>query len=398
MRTSELVDLEPLLTASSGPLWTRLRRLPDGLRTARLGEALVLLRHADGRAALGNRAFGQGILEDLGSGLDPRYVARRRRSLLHLSGAEHARMRRLASPAFKPGAIDRMRPLMRRTFGELVDRTIPGPVVDAVAAWTHPYPIPVICSALGIPAADLPLYSRTADAWTLALFDASAVPEGLAAHDELDAHVRRLVEARRAEPADDLITDLIQQQEDLTTEDLTALVSALIMAGTDTTRLQLASCLEFLAGRPDLWAELKKDPGLIPAAVEEMARLTPVASFLRRVATADATVNGLDIPAGTRIILAIPAMNRDPDVYADPHAYDLGRPAAAATLSFGGGAHYCLGGQLGRVEMQEALGTLLGRVARLEPAGPPTWRPLRSLQGPARLPIRYEPERGSNRA
>jgi len=379
------------LAQSTGPIWERLQRLPKGLRAARLGEALLLLRHSDGRAVLGSRNFAQGILEDLGTQIDPRYVERRRRSLLHLSGAEHLRQRRLATPAFRAAAIDRLRPLMRRTLCDLLDRINPGQAVDLVAELTQPYPIPVICAALGVPAHDHSFFSRAADAWTLALFDPDAIPEGLAVHQQLDQYVTRLIEARRLRPADDLLTDLITGdggKDTLTTMELIALVSALIMAGTDTTRLQLASGLDLLARHPDLWQMLRGNPELAPAAVEEITRLTPVASFLRRVAIKDTDLEGLQIRAGTRVILAISAMNRDPEVYPDPDRFDLTRPVATTALSFGGGVHYCLGGQLGRAEINEAL-ILLGReIVELQPIGAPTWRPLKSLQGPLRLPAR----------
>jgi cytochrome P450 len=388
---ARLPQADALLAEASGPTWERLACLPPGLRAARFGTALLLLRHADGRAVLGNKCFAQGILTDLGLGIDPRYIERRKRSLLQLSGAEHLRQRRLALPAFKQSAIDRLRPLMRRTLTDLLDRIPGGTVIDAVTQLTHPYPVPVICTALGVPTEQQPFFSRAADAWTLALFDPAAVPASLAVHDELDTYVKRLIELRRLHPAEDMLSDLIAGDggdDVLSNDELTALVSALIMAGTDTTRLQLASGLEFLARRPAVWRMLQESPELVPAAVDEITRLTPVASFLRRVATSDIDLGGLPIRAGTCVILAIPAMNRDPDVFSNPHRFDIRRSKASATLSFGGGAHYCLGSLLGKAELHEAFATLGREVAEVRPAGAPTWRPLRSLQGPSRLPVR----------
>jgi cytochrome P450 len=387
---ANLPRVDGLLAGASGPTWERLAPLPPGLRAARFGDALILLRHADGRAVLGSKCFTQGILTDLGPNIDPRYIERRKRSLLQLGGAEHLRQRRLALPAFKPAAIERLRPLMRRTLTELLDRIADGATVEAVTALTHPYPVPIICTALGVPTEDRPFFSRAADVWTLALFDPAAVPASMAIHEELDAYVRRLIDERRLRPAEDMLSDLIAGdggEDVLSTEELTALVSALIMAGTDTTRLQLASGLELLARRPDLWRMLRESPELVPAAVDEITRLTPVASFLRRVATTDTDLGDLPIRAGTCVMLAIPAMNRDPTVFTDPDRFDVTRSNAKETLSFGGGAHYCLGSLLGKAELHEALATLTRAVAEVRPSGAPTWRPLRSLQGPSRLPV-----------
>jgi cytochrome P450 len=311
---------------------------------------------------------------------------------LELSGAEHLRQRRLALRAFKLADIDRLRPLMRSTLVGLLDAIAPGHVVDAVSEVTHPYPIPIMCSALGVPARDQPFFSRAAAAWTLAFFDPSAVPAGLAAHEELDTYVVRLIEERRRAPAEDMLSHLIAgdgSDDVLSTEELTALFSALMMAGADATRVQLASGLEFLARRPDIWRTLAEAPDLIPSAVDEINRLMPVTSVLRRVATTDTDLGGLPICAGTCVILAIPTMNRDPDVFPNPHEFDLSRTNGSAMLSFGAGAHYCLGSQFGKAELHEAYATLGREVAEVRPAAPPTWHPLRSLQGPARLPVHF---------
>ncbi|MFI6663022.1 cytochrome P450 [Streptomyces sp. NPDC050523] len=387
--STDLPQLDVLYQQGNGPVWDRLAAVPPSLRAGRLGDSLLLLKHADGRTVLGSRDFDQGILADLGTDIDPRFIRRRNRSLLQLSGAEHVRQRRLAAPAFKPPMINRMRSLMRNTVHRLLDE-VPGAECDAVAAFTHPYPIPVICTALGVPVKDQPLFSHAAEAWTLAFFDPAAVPEGLAAHDRLDAYVTNLIQERRHHPGDDMFTSLITGEDDEipSAEELTSLISALIMAGTDSPRIQLASALEYLSRRPDLWQLLHDKPELVPAAVEELTRLTPVAGILRRVATRNTAVNGIGIPAGTRISLAISVMNRDPDVFDAPHTFDLTR-VSGAPLSFGAGAHHCIGRQLARAELTEAITTLTSELSSFRPAAPPEWRPVKSLQGPRRLPIRF---------
>ncbi|QCX82816.1 Pentalenic acid synthase (plasmid) [Streptomyces sp. YIM 121038] len=256
----------------------------------------------------------------------------------------------------------------------------------------------MICAALGVPTSDTALFSRVADAWTRAFFDSAAVPEALDAHQAIDTYTARLIDQRRGAPGRDLISELLAQETGCgiwEPRTLIELLSALIVAGTDTTRVQLASIIEHLARRPQQWQALRKDPARIPATAEEIIRLTPVASLLRRTATADVDLGGLAIPTGTIVTLAIPTMNRDPDVFPDPYRIDLTRPNAQAHLSFGGGAHFCLGNALGRAEIHEALAVLTERITHLTPLRPATWRPPNSLQGPTELPMRISPSRGA---
>ncbi|MGW7518497.1 cytochrome P450 [Streptomyces sp. NPDC054796] len=388
-RVDELLD-----PRRNAPLWQQLEQVPSDLRTAGLGNTVLLLRHADGKAVLACRSFRQGLLAGLeaadGTPVEPCFVARRQRSLNQLDGPEHARQRRLAGPALRPVFADRLRPLMREVMHGLIDAVPPTGICDAVTSLSHPYTIPVICAALGVPASDTALFSRVADAWTRAFFDPAAVPEALDAHQAIDAYSARLIDERRARPGRDLISELLAQEtagDAWEPQTLIELLSALIVAGTDTTRVQLASIIEHLSHHSERWQALRDDPSQIPATVEEIIRLTPVASLLRRTAIADVDLGGLVIPEGTVVTLAIPVMNRDPDVFPDPDRIDLARPNAQAHLSFGGGAHFCLGNALGRAEIHEALAALTARITELTPARPAVWRPPHSLQGPARLPL-----------
>ncbi|WP_030689038.1 cytochrome P450 [Streptomyces sp. NRRL B-1347] len=376
---------DALLTDAEGPIWQRFAALPRHHRAVRLNDSVVLLEHADGRAVLTSRDYSQGILNDLQRAhIDPRYIARRRRSLLHLEEPAHSQHRRYAARSFKPAAVDRLRPLMRRTVARLLPATAQ-PVFDAVTQLTDRYPIPIISAALGLPDQDADFLSRTAHAWTHALFDPTAVPAGLAAHERLDAHVTRLFRGPPA-PEGTLLADLRAPSHPLTPPERIALITAVLMAGIDTPRLQLASGLELLARHPQHWRTLRAHPERIPQAVDEIIRLTPAISLLRRTASVDTSLAGLPLRQGTRIILCIPAMNRAPGLYHQPGVFDIARNAGTG-LSFGAGAHYCLGARLAHAMLEEAITVLTHRLATITPAAPPIWHPPLALQGPAHLPL-----------
>ncbi len=374
------------------PLWQRLASLPAGLRAARQGDSVLLLRHSDGKAVLASRHFRQGFLAGLENtaSIDARFLARRRRSLNQLDGPTHAHLRRLAGPAFRPGFVGHQRPLMRRIMTDLVRSVSADGSCDAVAQLTAPYTVPVICTVLGAPTGDADFLSRAASSWTRGFLDPAAVSEALAAHDAVDGYIAALVEDRRATPGRDLISELLAQE---TTDDvweagvLTELLSALIIAGIDTTRIQLASIVEFLSRHPEYWKLLRDDSSMIPAVAEEITRLTPVASLLRRVATEDVDLGGFTVHKGTLVTLAIASMNRDPDVFPDPDHVDLTRGNPQAHFSFGGGHHFCLGNALGRAEIQEALAVLSEEIAAMHPVSSAVWSTPSSFQGPVSIPL-----------
>jgi cytochrome P450 len=333
------------------------------------------------------------------SGVDGPMRERQTRSILSMEGAEHTRLRRLASPAFTPRATDRLRPFMREVVNGLVDTFAASGSCELVDDLCEPYPIPIICELLGAPKEDWKLFSD----WATNIFrifnndiaNDRALIEG--AMDELDDYVRAMVEERRSRPADDLLSHMIAVEEEgdrLSTGELVMMTEAVLMAGTDTTRNQLACSVALLAEHPDQWARLAEEPSLGSRAVEETMRHLGAVRGTGRVASEDIEYRGVTFPAGTLVMISLAAANLDAAVWDEPHRFDIERePGSAGQMTFGSGIHFCLGASLARAELHEALAVLARRMPNLGLDGPIEWKPASvGIWGPSRLPLRFTPE------
>lgn len=316
-------------------------------------------------------------------------------NLISLDGGEHHRLRRLASKAFTPRATTRLRTTIVKVITDLVDRHTPAGRCDVVTDIARQYPIPIMCALLGTPAEDWELFSDWTDDifktfdWDVATHQHSIV----AAWEELDAYVDDMVARRRQTLTDDLVSDLIRAEDHgdhLNADELRTLVAGLLMAGTDTTRNQLAASLHALCDRPDQWALLAERPELAPQAVEETMRHSPITATALRTAIEDVELAGVIIPAGTLVLANTAAANRDPDVYDDPDRLDITREGVPAMQTFGAGMHYCIGANLARLELAEALAIITRRMPNARRTGPAPWRPLTALSGPTTLPIEFD--------
>ena len=167
------------------------------------------------------------------------------------------------------------------------------------------------------------------------------------------------------------------------------LAGGLLMAGTDTTRNQLAASIGTLCDHPDQWELLAKHPELAPGAVEELMRFSPVIFATMRVAREDVEIGGHPIASGTMVMVNTASANRDAAVYDDPDRLDITRKDAPTMLTFGGGIHYCLGTHLARIELAEALSVITQRIPTAPRAGAAPWRPLMATTGPQTLPIEF---------
>ncbi|WP_156625017.1 cytochrome P450, partial [Mycobacterium sp. 852002-30065_SCH5024008] len=168
------------------------------------------------------------------------------------------------------------------------------------------------------------------------------------------------------------------------------LAGGLLLAGTDTTRNQVAASVHVLCEHPEQWGLLKERPELAMRAVEETMRHSPIACGTLRLVVEDAELDGYLFPAGTMVLVNTAAANRDPAVYDEPDRVDITREGAPPILTFGGGVHYCLGANLARREIAEALNVIAGRLLNPRTAGPVPWKPMVSLSGPKSLPIEFD--------
>lgn len=316
-------------------------------------------------------------------------------SLLGLDGKPHRRLRSLVSKAFTPRASARMHNTIVEVINDLIDHVAAQGRCDVVTDIARPYPVPIICALLGAPREDWQLFSRWADEiFTAFTFNPDGVDEAfvMRAWGELDDYVDEMVARRRHTPTDDLLSALIRAEDEgdrLNAAELRMLAGGLLLAGTDTTRNQLAGSIDALVDHPDQWALLAENPELAANAVEETIRHSPIGSGTLRTVTADTDFAGHLFPAGTMVIVNTLAANRDPAVYDDPDRFDLTRSGAPAVLTFGGGIHYCLGANLARLELAEALKIVTRRMTNPSRTGPAPWKPMMELSGPTTLPIEF---------
>jgi cytochrome P450 len=358
----------------------------------------MVTKHDDVTAILRDRRFHSALamLPQM-SGMEGEMLERQQRSILSMEGDEHTRVRRLASPAFTPRATDRLRPFMREVMGELVDRVADRGRCELVADVCEPYPIPIICELLGAPKEDWKLFSG----WATNVFRifnndiANDLPAIKGALEELDVYVRAMIDERRGKPLDDLLSHMIAVEEEgdrLSTDELVMMTEAVLLAGTDTTRNQLACSVALLVQHPDQWALLAEHPELAPRAVEETMRVLGAVRGTARIASEDIEYRDVLFPMGSLVATSLAGANFDPDGWPDPHRFDIERePSSAPQMTFGSGIHFCLGASLARAELQEALSLLARRMPGLELDGPIEWKPSTvGIWGPAKLPLRFE--------
>ena len=318
-------------------------------------------------------------------------------SLLCVEGETHRRLRGLCSRAFTPRTVARLHDAMVDVMNDLVDKVADSGHCEVVADLARPYPVPIICALLGAPREDWQRFSSWADdifrAFTLSADIQALQPAVMRAWGELDDYVDDMVAHRRRSLTDDLLSDLIRAEDDgdrLDAAELRMLAGGLLLAGTDTTRNQVAASVQVLCEHPDQWELLRDNPELAMHAVEETMRHSPIAGGTLRLVVDDVELDGYLFPAGTMVLMNTFAANRDPTVYDDPDRVDITREGAPAILTFGGGVHYCLGANLARREIAEALNVLTGRLRNPRIAGPVPWKPIVSLSGPKSLPIEFD--------
>ena len=318
-----------------------------------------------------------------------------RRNILHVNGDQHRRLRNLVNPAFTPRAADRWRPVMREYLARLWDPLASANRCDFVAAFAKPYPSLTIATVMGAPLEDAPrlyewsnLIQRQFDPHSL-VHEIDSIERACAEFYEWAA---ALIERRRDEPADDLISTLIaaeQEGDRLSDVECMNLVLNVLVGGVDTTQSQLAHGLRMFAGHPDQWQLLAREPERAAAAVEELVRFEPITPFTARLLHEPVEYRDVVFPEGTVVMVCAFSANRD-GVEGEPSEFDIAADRGdAKPLTFGAGVHYCLGANLARAELQEALTFLPPRMPGLRLDGEPELGSVHGIYGLESLPIRW---------
>ncbi|WP_134729773.1 cytochrome P450 [Amycolatopsis nivea] len=330
-------------------------------------QAWLATKYADVKLVTADPRFSR----ELAQGLDQPRMRRQQMGdgIMGMDPPDHTRLRRLVMKAFTARRLEAMRESVRTLVHQLIDEMIekgaPGDLVEDLA---RPLPVTVICKLLGVPKEDHSIFSE----WTQALVgDATAKGDVLDVYgDKLDNYVAQLVAQRREEPTDDLLGALVYARDagdKLTENELIAIAGAgLLTGGVETVSTALPSFIFTLLTQPELLAQLRAQPEIMPTAVEELLRWVPIntAAMFARYATEDIRIGDVVVRTGDPVLPALHAANRDPEVFANPNVIDLTR-SPNPHVAFGHGPHHCIGAQLARLELQEGLKAILERFPEL---------------------------------
>lgn len=357
------------------------------------GEAWLVTRHADVRTVFADPRFSRAkaITEDV-----PRATpfAPPPNSIMSMDPPEHARLRRLVGKVFTAARVEQLRPRAMEITDQLLDRIVEhGGPVDLVEHFCFPLPATLICELYGIPAEDQEEFKHWSNAFVST--NKVTIEETIASTQKLGEYLTGLAADRRENPGDDLISALVQAHDDegrLTEEELVLLGATILVAGYESTAGELSNFIYLLLTRPEALRQLRDRPELLGSAIDEMLRYGPVmaGAGFARVATEDVELSGTTIRAGEFVLPSDAAANRDESVYGDTNnTLDFERQPNPH-LAFGHGAHFCLGAQLARMELQVGLRGVFDRFPDLRLAVDPaelSWKQGTLSHGVSELPV-----------
>lgn len=369
---------------------------------------LVTTRYDDCHAVLRNPRFGRGITGDnvrpqglfdanLAPEVRQEFFERGTASMLFADPPDHTRLRKLANRAFTPRRVERLRPAIQATVDAILDAIAEQGGADVMEQLAFPLPVTVIGELLGVPAADRPGFQPVVRAVTVGIepfADDKGMRAALDAQDVLRGYFEALLADRRRQPQDDLLTALAQAREaddSLTDDEIIATAILLFAAGFETTTNLIGNGLLALLRHPSEMERLRADPGLAPGAVEEILRYDSPVQVNSRTALEPAEVAGEPVPAGQVVVVLQGAANRDPARFSEPDRFDTTRPDNVP-LSFGGGAHHCLGAPLARLEGDVVFSSLASRFSDIRlTTDELRWKPGITLRGLEDLPVEVKP-------
>ena len=328
-----------------------------------------------------------------------------RASMIDMDPPIHTRLRRLVSKAFTPRHVQSYTPAVRARVRAALDDLVAGGGGDWVDRVAKPIPIGVICDILGVPEADHALMIELSDHLVAGTSSAPLPPDAYgnttplrllpfnspAAH-ALNEYALNLGRRRRHDPQDDLVTKLIEAEIDgerLSEEEFANFFRLMIFAGNETTRSSMSHLALYLVDHPEQFASVRSDRTLLAGAAEEVVRYSSPILYFRRTATRDCELSGTSIAAGEKVVMYYAAADFDPEVFPDPLGFDVSRPNSPANVAFGGGgAHFCLGASLARLELAELIDEIVERNFTIEVAGEPEFVDSNFVNGIEHLEVR----------
>lgn len=318
----------------------------------------------------------------------------RNRSILNIDPPDHTRLRRLVSKAFTPRTIESLRPMVQRMVDAMLDAMEAAGEADVVGRLAFPLPFDVISEMLGMPAADKELIRDWSSAIVKTIDPIVSDEEVVAAVEaqhKMSDHLDRVIAWKADHPGDDLLTVLIEAEDDgdtMSARELRDQVSLLFIAGHETTVNLIGTGIRELLLHPQQ-LELVRDEGMPTTGVDELLRWVSPVQISRRVATADLDVGGKHIPKGAFVLASLASSNRDPAFWgSDAETLDLSRRNAGQHVSFGSGIHYCLGSSLAKLEAEVAIESFVRRFAAARIVGEPVWNGRINLRGLDELEVR----------
>jgi cytochrome P450 len=318
------------------------------------------------------------------------------RNILNIDGDDHRRLRNLVNPALTPRAVERYRPPMREFLEQLVGAVAEDRRCEFVEAVAKPYPSLVIATVMGAPLEDAPRLHHWSN-WIQRQFSADLADKRDLIEQavvEFYDYVGALLERRREDPSDDLISKLLAAEYEgdrLSEVELVNLVLNVLIGGVDTSQSQLTHAMRLLAEHPDQWDLLASDPSMAGRAADEALRFEPIVPFTARIVVEEVEYRDVTFPEGSIVMVSAFDANRDPDAYpGEPDSFDItAERDRTKPMTFGAGIHYCLGANVARAELQEALAYLPQVMPGLRLDGEPEYDSINGIYGLERLPVRW---------
>lgn len=390
------------LRSDPHPYYRRLRER-DPVHRSRIAGGWVLSRHADVFEVLRDPTwssdernwsrFAKFRARGERAGMPDPYEEKRA-SMLRIDPPDHTRLRGLVSKAFTPRAVERMRPRVTLLVDELLAKVESRRRMELMDDFAAPLPVIVIAELIGIPAAEHQQFRRLSDEAVRLLGDGSLGEKrrGIAGMHALSDYFASIVEARRADPHDDLVSALVAVEEAgdrLSLAEMLSTLVLLLVAGNETTTKLIGNSVLALLRNPDQLERLHADPDLMTNAIEEFLRYDGPVQLTSRLAREDRELCGRTVRKGEQVVLLLAGANRDPAAFEDPDRLDVGR-RDVRHLAFSQGIHFCLGAQLARLEGALALGALVERLPGMRLANPEIrWSSNTILRGPEALQLAW---------